>query len=79
MAATMVESPGKGTGPCVECKHDDCAEYRRDAASLCAICKKPIGYDTRYFMDPTGKPGEFRRTHMICRVREIEQARTSHL
>lgn len=74
MAATMIEEPGVGMGPCLECKHEDCAEYRKEAASACAICSKPIGYNTRFFMDHIeGEPAnKFRRTHMVCRVKEIE-------
>lgn len=72
MAATMIERPGVGMGPCLECKHEDCAEYRAEAASPCAICEKPIGYDTRFFCDVTDDPRKPRRTHMVCRVKEIE-------
>lgn len=74
MAAVIIESPGVGMGPCLECKHEDCAENRRDAAKPCAICAKPIGYDTKFFMDPIEgeRPGVWRLTHMVCRVREIE-------
>ncbi len=72
MAAISIEKPGGGMGPCLECKHEDCAENRELAASPCAICAKPLGYDTRFFSDPASAVGTYRNTHMVCRVREIE-------
>jgi hypothetical protein len=33
-------------GPCVDdCAHIDCAATKAQAASLCSVCDKPIGYD----------------------------------
>lgn len=72
MAASVIDRPGVGNGPCEECEHTDCAEQRADSERPCAICEKPIGYGVRYFMDATGAPGKWRWTHMICRVQEIE-------
>ena len=72
MSAVMIERPGVGLGPCLKCEHEDCAENRQLAASRCDICKKPLGYDTKFFMDPVDDKPNFRKTHMLCRVKEIE-------
>jgi hypothetical protein len=48
--------------------------YRRTEEIWPQRCSKPIGYNTRFFMDHIeGEPcNKFRRTHMVCRVKEIE-------
>jgi hypothetical protein len=75
MAAIMIESPGKGTGPCLKCDHTDCAENRERVKDLCAICSKPVGYDTKFFCDEAGTGEGWRTTHMLCRVKEIEDGK----
>lgn len=46
------QKPGTKYGPCEgECKHTDCAKSRKDAASLCRICGKEIGYDNMVFFE----------------------------
>ena len=50
MASGMVSAPGTEYGPCVEpCRHTDCAESRRWAEALCAICGEPIGYERQFY------------------------------
>jgi hypothetical protein len=55
MAASTLPEPGKVVrgeeiGPCKDvCEHTDCATTRRMAAADCAICGKPIGYETRFY------------------------------
>lgn len=51
MAAAKIPAPGTQYGPCVdECKHLDCKASREQAAALCGLCKKPIGYETYWFV-----------------------------
>ena len=76
MAAISIERPGVGTGPCLKCEHEDCAEAREAVKVRCAICMKPIGYDTRFFRDSANEGAGFRTTHMVCRVREIESKKS---
>jgi len=75
MAAMSIEKPGVGSGPCLECKHEDCAENRELAEAPCAICNKPLGYNVRFFRDNNNDGKGLRNTHMVCRVREIEAAK----
>lgn len=50
MAAGSLPKPGTEFGPCMEpCVHEDCALTRKMAESECYECKKPIGYDRRFF------------------------------
>lgn len=72
MAAMSIEKPGVGSGPCLKCEHEDCAENRTLAAAPCAICNEPLGYDKRFFRDNLDDGKGLRNTHMVCRVREIE-------
>jgi hypothetical protein len=57
----------------LKCEHTDCAESREAVKVRCAICQKPIGYDTKFFRDWSDDASACRTTHMICRVREIER------
>lgn len=55
MAAGILSKPGTKHGPCkVQCTHTDCAETRNMAAQSCHFCKKPIGYDRRFYRDAAG-------------------------
>ncbi len=50
MAASRLPAPGTDLGPCSSpCKHIDCDANRRMAADTCPYCKKPIGYDRRFY------------------------------
>jgi hypothetical protein len=52
MAAGSIPKPGSKYGPCMSaCRHCDCKQYRKDAATICPLCKKPIGYDTSFYDD----------------------------
>lgn len=54
MAAGRLPAPGTPFGPCTDpCQHIDCAATRRDAASLCRICTREIGYETRFYAEYT--------------------------
>jgi hypothetical protein len=70
MAAGVLAKPGSRRGPCLKaCEHRDCAATREIAASICRICKMPIGYDVGFYMnyDP---PGGY--VHSVCYENEIE-------
>jgi len=60
MAAISLPRPGKTVrgveiGPCLDaCRHRDCAQTRRTAASPCGICRQPIGYETPFFGSDAG-------------------------
>jgi hypothetical protein len=51
MAEGIVFPPGTRDGPCEPpCAHVDCQEMRKTAESPCSICRKPIGYETGYYV-----------------------------
>jgi hypothetical protein len=55
MGWATLPKPGTKTGPCKEeCKHVDCNMTKKDAAKLCKVCNKPIGYDRPYYIDGGG-------------------------
>jgi hypothetical protein len=82
MAAGWLSPPGTQYGPCEgTCHHSDCAEWRLMAASVCRLCEKNIGYDTRFYKDPEtrDKPMALRRyVHAFCVEHAIRQERTHH-
>jgi len=51
MAAGMISKPGSEYGPCLDedCGHTDCAASRKIAATACALCDEPIGYERLFF------------------------------
>jgi hypothetical protein len=52
MAAAVISRPGTEHGPCRhDCDHDDCAELRRVAASICLWCNNSIGYLREFCRD----------------------------
>lgn len=70
MAAGFVSAPGTEFGPCVlGCAHKDCADSRRIAQSKCEICKKPIGYDKRYYQSENWTVFG----HAVCANKEAEK------
>ena len=71
MEAIFLSPPGTEYGPCtLPCEHRDCAETRREAASLCGLCGQPIGYDRRFYK---GITSEF--VHLFCDLEQIERVR----
>lgn len=49
-ASAGIPAIGTDLGPCEGvCEHTDCAANRREANASCAICSKPIGYETRFY------------------------------
>ncbi len=56
-AVHLLPAPGTAPdlGPCSSpCLHHDCEAIRRMAADTCPYCKKPIGYDRRFYELPGG-------------------------
>jgi len=53
MATSLIARPGTELGPCVsaDCVHTDCLEMRTIAATSCGLCRKPIGYEARFYED----------------------------
>lgn len=51
MAAGTISKPGTLYGPCVDenCGHTDCAASRKMAATACALCGEPIGYERLFY------------------------------
>lgn len=56
MSAIRIPKPGSEFGPCeTPCSHTDCGASRREAAALCTICGKPIGFDVLHYNDGPGQ------------------------
>jgi len=82
MAAGSLPRPGTKYGPCVAgydaggtemfCAHLDCAQTRAMAATHCAVCGEPIGYDDgtyhSRFYSMTDNPRALK--HADCAERE---------
>jgi hypothetical protein len=68
MSIWSIPSPGKENGPCVaNCKHKDCEESRRMAATSCVICGNQIGYETDfYLMRPDNDSDHAKEQHTRC-------------
>lgn len=64
MAAITFHAPGTANGPCPSkfCIHTDCQATRRQAASACQHCGKPIGYGVRFYQIN----GHERFAHAAC-------------
>ncbi len=52
-SAIYPQEPGTEYGPCrsEQCGHLDCEQSRRDAAKICRICGKAIGYGNRVYAE----------------------------
>jgi hypothetical protein len=70
MAAGSLGKPGSKYGPCKKrCEHRDCALSRLQAAAVCRLCKRPIGYDRSFFVE--GSP--LTLLHESCAQDEADQ------
>lgn len=93
MAAGVLPKPGTQYGPCDargSCEHRDCRAIVREAISICRICRRAIGYDTRFYQEradrhPRGWPempltdtagNGYILVHAVCAEREAEAKRT---
>lgn len=77
MASSALPEPGTEYGPCLEaCEHRDCAATRRDAAELCTICEKPIGYGRHHYSDGEQRAdGSRPLVHAVCFEEKVERER----
>lgn len=67
MAYIIIPAPSSVSGPCVEqCSHTDCAEMRRDVATVCHSCGKPNGYGVKLCAWGKGLG------HWLCCLKENE-------
>lgn len=67
-----VPKPGSKYGPCLTpCHHRDCALSMSTAVSICRLCGKPIGYETRYYRDEQLGSGEW--VHAYCFEDAVER------
>lgn len=72
MAAVGLPKPGTEYGPCAEeCKHVDCAETRKQAATACDICREPIGYDRPFYQREQWTI----LTHQLCMLKKLDAER----
>lgn len=63
MGWLTLPAPGSEHGPCTDgCSHIDCQATRDDAAASCRDCKKPIGYDVKFY----GSSGDGSIAHAVC-------------
>ena len=71
MAWSTLAAPGKvldgeEVGPCVlPCTHRGCATTRALAAVVCRLCGGPIGYETRFYLDPQFEEGFAPFAHLV--------------
>ena len=55
MAAGRLPQPGAELGPCEgDCDHVDCTQTMAMAAAVCSFCKRPIGFETRFYQREGG-------------------------
>ncbi|MES2155442.1 MAG: hypothetical protein V4510_09940 [bacterium] len=54
MSAITVPIPGTEYLCDCLCRHKDCAQHHADAAALCFICSKRIGYATPWLKQENG-------------------------
>ncbi len=72
MSAIGLPKPGTEYGPCeTECQHIDCAETRKQAATICDLCPEPIGYDRPFYQRESWTV----LTHQLCMLKKIDAER----
>lgn len=70
MAFATTPTPGDKYLCANECKHQDCAEHRALASSLCPGCAKAIGFDSNWIKNQDETPW-----HYTCLDEKIEKLR----
>lgn len=70
-AGILPPESGHELSPCVKCEHRDCAATRVLAASICRLCDKPIGWETRFYKDEVAAGSEW--VHALCEELAIEK------
>lgn len=80
MAAGILPKPGSEFLCKGKCEHTDCNHIRQDAAALCRICQKPIGFGRQFYRDTTPQGIETGGlVHAICLAEEIERQAKARL
>lgn len=73
MAAGILPKPGSEYLCKGQCAHLDCAHIRQDAAAICRICQKTIGYERRFYRETNDEGKETGGlVHAPCLEDEIE-------
>jgi len=73
VAAGTLPAPGTKLGPCADaCEHRDCAQTRAEAEQTCRVCDKPIGYETRFYVDSIQRAVR-KLVHAACLEAEAEE------
>lgn len=80
MAAGMLPKPGSQYLCKGKCDHIDCGHIRADAAKVCRICQKPIGFERRFYRE-TGPDDKETGSlvHASCLEDEIDQQHKARL
>jgi len=68
MRLTILTRPGEKHGPCEQCRHDECAEQRELASTVCHCCQDLIGFHRAFCFDADRRP-----VHFACLSIEIER------
>lgn len=68
MRLTILTRPGEKHGPCEQCRHDQCAEQRELASTVCHCCQDLIGFHRAFCFDADRRP-----VHFACLSIEIER------
>lgn len=66
MKLLILTRPGEKHGPCDQCRHEECAEQRDLAATICHCCRDLIGFHRAYCFDADRRP-----VHFACLASEI--------
>ena len=80
MAAGRIAPPGSPLGPCAaDCSHTDCKASRSMAETICLYCRKPIGYERRFYdiRDHASDPHVL--VHASCREDAVTPTRSIEL
>jgi hypothetical protein len=75
MAWSILRPPGHAHGPCLNeaCGHVDCEGTREDAARVCPLCGKPIGYDRQITSDHAATPAHRTLVHWVCSMKQLDE------
>ncbi len=68
MRLSILTAPGEKHGPCEHCRHDECADQRELASTVCHCCQDLIGFNRAFCFDADRRP-----VHFACLSIEIER------
>jgi hypothetical protein len=80
MGWIMLPKPGAKDGPCKgNCKHLDCKATKQEAECLCTHCQKPIGFETKFYIDRPESGisvvGQRIYSHFLCAIKAADERR----